>query len=392
MNDRNFRLVRLLVLLMAPLVLGCANRKNNTNNMPVEEFLQGTSSSPIQLTVVEDDEILKEYDSISSEILLYKVNEESESDIYIEPTSTYYDNYVGGREFEIPLVAYYDTEEATEYVSYPKLKLFITNNTEEILNISRLEVFVESSNIDKLPYVHIGTEMAYSNTLAIVNECWSNWGDAKLEYTLLKKDESFDGNYKNTKTIGCTKGIQRIDFTKDLMEMGYDYHSVKNKSESGDDNYVGLYITPENFYEYNHLFHPFEIGSGDGDIYYGFARIHGKLSFSNMNVKFKGKISLSTEVSFGGGLSENDAFDVQLKNEGENYSISKPYITSIKSNDSEMIVLTFMSEKSSNHKFVIKAINDEGVDVKTKTVYLHLLNPVCSSKHIWEKKKQYVKQ
>jgi len=57
-----------------------------------------------------------------------------------------------------------------------------------------------------------------------------------------------------------------------------------------------------------------------------------------------------------------------------------------------MITLAFISEKSSNHKLVIKAINDEGVDVKTKTINLHLLNPVYSSKHIWEKKKQYVEQ
>ncbi len=391
MINRYYKLLMLLVLPFVLLALGCSNRKGSTNSITTEGSLTGSASSTIQVTTVEKEKILKEYQGVQ-DVLLYQVEDENEKDIYIEPASTYYNQYVGGQEFEIPLVSFFDTEESTEYVSYPKLKLFITNNSETDFNINKLEVSVESSTIDELPYVHIGTEEAHSNTMAIVNECWSNWGSAKLEYTLLKKNESFDGEYKNTKTIGYSEGIQRIDFTNDLMEMGYDYQSVKAKSESDDENYIGSYITSGNFNEYAQLFYPFEIGSYDGNTYFGFARIHGKLSFSNMSVKFKGKISLSSEGSFGAGLEEDDSFDIQLRDNGANYNISKPYVTSIKPNNSEMITLTFMSEKSSNHKLVIKAINDEGVDVKTKTINLHLLNPVYSSKHIWEKKKQYVEQ
>ena len=378
-----FRFFALLTVFSC--LLGCAS---SSNQEQAEETIVDTddqSASIIQITTEERSKILEDNRyTLSPDAVTYFVENETENEVFIEPTSPYYDAYNSGNEFEIPLVAWYDPYESAEDIAYPQLKLYITNNTEEPLNISQLDVVVESSSIDKLPYVHIGTEESCSNNLAIVNESWYNWGSAKLDYTILRRNEKFDGTYRGSKTINYSEDIKRIDFTKELIDMGYDYYSVKELSESSDDDYIALYIPDDDLNEYLDLFYPFEIGADKFDAYFGFARIHGKLTFNNKVVKFRGKLTLSTPAEFGAGMSENDAFDIKLSSEGSDYVVTKPYVTTINPGFGEMVVLTFMCEKSSNHRFVIKAKNEEGVEVITKEVNLHLLNPRYSSKRIWE--------
>lgn len=326
----------------------------------------------------------------------------SEYDDYlsIDPTSYYYDLYTSGNRFEIPNIAF--IEDVTEWNIYPKIDCFIVNNTNSTLSINELTINVVSSEIDPLPYLYIASEEAYSNKLVIANESWDEWESAFLEYSILKKGENFNGVYSSKKVIPYFKDFYRIDFTQDLIAMGYDYAKVKSlDDEEYEDACVGIWINKGNYNTYKDIFLPFEIGieyiNNDGriivddDRYSGFARIYGKLSipeksFSN---EFYGRINLSTNGEFGAGMDEDDSFDVELKPIGKNYKIKFPYITTIEPEDSERIGLTILCQKSSLHSITIEAVNDNGLNIKSKEIKLHYLNPKHSSKKAWPKHKNY---
>ena len=129
--------------------------------------------------------------------------------------------------------------------------------------------------------MYIATEEAYSNQLAIANESWKDWGSATLRYKILRKGESFDGNYDKSTTINYKDGIQRIDFTDDLINMGYDYFLLAENVMSEGGNYINLNIDDENLENCKDYFNPFEIGSIYGNSYGGFARIHASLKFED---------------------------------------------------------------------------------------------------------------
>lgn len=329
----------------------------------------------------------------------------SEYDDYIsiDPTSYYYDLYTSGNRFEIPNIAF--LEDVTEWNIYPKIDCFIVNNTNSTLSINELTINVVSSEIDPLPYLYIASEYAYTNKLVIANESWNEWESAILEYSILKKGENFNGAYNSKKVIPYFKDFYRIDFIQDLIAIGYDYTKVKSidDREGNEDEFVWLWINQQNYNAYRDIFSPFEIGieyinKGGRKIvddyenrYSGFARIYGKLSipeksFSN---EFKGRINLSSTGEFGAGMDEDDSFDVELKPVGKNYKIKFPNITTIEPEDSERIGLTILCPKSSLHSMTIEAVNDNGLNIKSKEIKLHYLNPKHSSKKAWPKHKNY---
>ena len=372
------------------LIVGCDNKKNGIDSS-TETSETVSPSLRIETKMVSESDILNSYEGITDNVLTYIIKSEDESTINVEPNSQYYNLFTSDAEFEIPLTSYLEDEEPTEYVSYPKMNFFITNNSDVPLNISKLNVEVASSSIDNLPYVYIATEEAYSNQLAIANESWKDWGSATLRYKILRKGESFDGNYDKSTTINYKDGIQRIDFTDDLINMGYDYFLLAENVMSEGGNYINLYIDDENLENCKDYFNPFEIGSIYGISYGGFARIHASLKFEDgTSVRFKGKLSLSTPGDFGAGMEENDSFDVILKENGDNYVIEKPYSVSLQPGASDLIGVTFRCDKSTRHSFLVSAENNEGLIVKSKIIKLHLLNPRHSSKNIWQIKKQYI--
>lgn len=307
--------------------------------------------------------------------------------INIEPVSSKYETYKSGTDFEIEEVVVLNNDAPSEFIDYPRLLCYITNNSKEDLSVSRLSVNVENSELDKFPYLTIAAPAAYSNCIQLGNESWVNWGEATLEYTILKKGESFNGSYSESIKIPYFEHYYLIDFTNDLVSMGYDYNYVKSLDSSYSDedpyNCICPRITDENLA--SSVFSPFEICYDGEDWYNGFARVYCKLSFkgSKFSVKFHGNITLSTSGDFGAGMEEDDSFDVQLEPDKKNYQISLPYTTTISPGTTEMIGITLMAPKSSKHVFTIEAINDNNITVKTKPINLYFLYPRHSSKSIW---------
>ena len=399
------------------LLAGCDKGRPTTSNTQ-DSIDSKTSSLNIETKTVPAEEIEREYEEITDDVLTYSIINEDESLIKIEPTSRYYEQYTSQAEFEIPLVIEYSEIDFTkkvfinngaiddiydDYITYPKLRFYISNNTDSYLNITKLNIKVASSKIDEFPYVNIATEEFYSNQLAIVNQCWKNWGHATLNYRILRKDESFDGVYDRSRTINYVEGIQRIDFTDDLIDMGYDYNKLaENRVQPYDYEYdYGedyICIFDKEFDNFKEFFSPFEVGYSNVEGYegyFGFARIHARITFEDgTSVKFNGRLSLSTRVDGLGGLMEeykyDDSYDVKLKENANNYIIEKPYSVSLQLGESDLFSITFRCDKSTHHSFYVTAENDEGMEIKSKTINLHLMSPRHSSINKWQAKKQYM--
>lgn len=376
------------ILLLATLLilLSCSSKSRQNLETPIAE----PDKVDIPISVKIDSEKRNEQSDLT-----FRCVEENDNSIIIEPTSPYYDSYISDSRMEIPMIAFVEGM-PTEWNEYPHLEYYIINNTQQAISINSLEIEVDNSQLDPFPYLRILTEEAHSNCLTLVNDSWTNWGNIILNYTILKKGEAFDGVYKKKKTIPYFEELKRINFISDLKEMGYDDQAVKQLSRGEysepNESYVFAYITEDDLDKCASIFYPFEIGKNiKFSDYMGFARIYGELIFedSEHKVLFNGKLSLSTPGGFGAGMEENDAFDVQLLENGQNYTKAYPYITTIESGGSERVGLTFMCPKSSNHTFRLKAINENGLIIQSKTIQLHFLNPKHSSKILWQEQKKY---
>lgn len=378
-------------------LLLCCACGGNGNNKNSNLSFDGSNSSPARQEVpdVPISISLEHIDQFASNIR-FNITDEDEY-VAIEPTSTYYDAYMSSKRLHVENTAFV-SDMPTEYNEYPRVQCFIVNNTNETLSINALNLCVDNSTTDPLPYIHLFAEDAHSNTLTLVNEGWCNWGKATLRYVLLKKGEEFDGQYTKQKTIPYFDDFYRINFLDDMVEMGYDNDGLlrlENIQLGGmekdvDDDYVFAHIQDDQFETYRRAFYPFEIGTINYERM-GFARLYGKLTFSESDheVEFSAQISLTSEGGFGAGMDEDDAFDVQLKTSGDNYTLRYPYVTSIVPGGSERVALTLMCSQSTMHKMHIEAVNDNGLSIRSKEIRMHYLNPKHSSKNVWQKIKKY---
>lgn len=325
----------------------------------------------------------------------FKLDRQDESDLWVEPTSDYYDEYISGEcmDLDVDWGGYSYNDIRNEY---PIIGCHIVNNSDMTLSIDRLELNVSKSEEDPFPYVHIYTSDNMMNSICFTNESWTNWGKATLKYKILKKGEKFDGKYNKNRVIPYFEDDYELDLIDDLIEMGYNLEAIsKTLGEEIDNikNGFWIQIPEEKFEEWKRLFSPFEIGINETEEidengktiksfdeeakYYGFARIYGQLSFSKypLTVKFKGKIPLSTSGEYGAGNDIDDHFDVTLKPIGNDYVLRFPYVTTIAPGGNERINLRLKCEQSAIHHFKIKAVNSNDLDISSKNVHLHYIKP-----------------
>ena len=326
----------------------------------------------------------------------FKLGKQDKSDLWIEPTSRYYDDYISGECMDLDVDWGGDKNEEIRN-EYPIIGCHIVNNTDLPLSIDRLELIVSKSEEDPFPYVHIYTSDNLMNSICFTNENWTNWGKATLKYKILKKGEQFDGKYNKKREIPFFEDYYELNLIDDLTEMGYNLEAIsKTLGEEKDNIKDGFWvqIPEEKFEEWKNLFSPFEIGVNEiaeeidenGKTtetfdeeakYYGFARIYGQLSFSRypLTVKFKGKIPLSTSGEYGAGNDVDDRFDVTLKPIGTDYVLRFPYVTSIAPGGNERVNLRLKCKRSAIHHFKIKAINSNELDISSKNIHLHYIKP-----------------
>ena len=327
---------------------------------------------------------------------------ESEDVINIEPSSDYYNRYRSSERMELqsePNDGWFCDD-----LEYPHIEYIITNNTEEPISINSIKTIVEKSSDDQFPYLFIYQDGEYSNCLFFWNESWTDWGTMTFDYSILEKDESFNGQYDKTLSIPFFTDYMVVDFYNDLIEKGYDpeplnevyfelddnqYHWFKNTfkicGKGCDYSHLfmpSLYIAEEEIdaTSYSDLFYPFEYGNLMSMC--GYARFYGKISFSNSDFtkEIKGLIYLTPPGNGGADLELSEEFDIILKNNAEDYEISKPYVTVIAPHEAERISLTYKCSRSARHDFYVSIENENGLNIRSKNISLYLLNGRHSTK------------
>ena len=338
-----------------------------TNDM--DENTEETIDIPIaiHLSHTEDEDMKQLVDAE------YEVIRETEKDIYIDINSEYYKNYISGYRFIAPQLALFNNSENVECLT---INLDIVNNTNERLSIDELNVIVDESTLDTIPIIYICTTEAYSNCIYFVNESWFNWGGFTFSYSIMKKGESFNGEYKMHRHIDFFENYNIVDLLPDMKEMGYDFDNIVNIFEQygsyySIEDYEKMLYYPSDLpedYDLQCLFSPFDKGE---------AELYGKLKFDNIDfyVEFEAIVSLASWGGFGALSYANDNFDVKLNALGENYTLRYPYTTVIEPNGTEMIKLKVNADKSSSHKFHIDIKNGNGLIIRSKNIHYHHYYP-----------------
>ena len=291
----------------------------------------------------------------------FKIDNETDSVITIEPCTPYYKEWISNKRMEIPCLCYNG-----DILDCPKLDVYITNNTDQTISVSSLEFMVKESKIDDLPYIDISDNCTSPpNCLSLRNESWFNWGTMYLDYSILRKGEKFNGKYKGQKTIPYFEDVLDVDFTQDLAKMGLNINYLKERDY--------FHLDPEEFTpnEMLKVFHPFEVDE-EG---FGIFKIYGRIRFSKSKFtkEFYGYLDI-TPFGEGAANEESDKFDVKLEYDKKNYSISYPYNTVLRPGDNERVKLKLNCPRSSNHRFYISINNDNGLVMRTKDIQMHFIN------------------
>lgn len=397
-------LLCLVVISMISVSCGNFSKKNTSsddNQMEanligidgLDEISEESIDIPIAINLAHtEDEDMKQL--VDAE---YEITRETDNAICIDINSAYYKHYTLGARFKVDQLAFFENSENVEYLT---MNLDVVNNTNERLSINELNVIVEDSKPDTLPIVYICTTQDHSNCLYFVNESWFNWKGFTFSYSIMRKDESFSGEYIKRIHIPYFDNYTIIDLLPNMKEMGYDFDGLVNNIRnwnirrnrenntdwdiepiSYDENYkyLGFCITEndDDFGYFQELFSPFELKKDIFDEYVGSATLYGSIKFddSDFKVDFIAEISLSTSGGFGALSYENDKFDVKLKSSGEDYTLRFPYTTVIEPYGSEMIKLSVKADKSSLHKFHIDIKNDNGLKIRSKDVHFHHYYP-----------------
>ena len=315
----------------------------------------------------------------------YEITHENDNNLYIDINSDYYKKYLSRERFNASRLAFFENSENVEYLT---LNLDIVNNTDQNLSINEMYIDVDKSEIDTVPVIYICTTDNYSNCIHFVNQSWFDWKGFTFSYSILEKGESFDGHYKKSKHIDYFDKILIMDLLPDLIDMGYNFEGLKSSIRNRDakafvegeyGRFLYFYITEddEDFAYFQNCFKPFELKKTSYGEYMGMAYLYGSLKFddSDLEVDFKAELSLSTSAGWGALSYENDSFDVKLNSFDNNYTLRYPYTTVIEPYGAEYVKLTVAADKSSFHVFQINLKNDNGLNIKSKKIYLHYYYP-----------------
>lgn len=333
-----------------------------------------THCIPIHINLAHPTELTENSD------MQYQIKKGKNS-IIIYPTSYNFDGFNSGERYMVRNHGYFDSTEDVECIC---LEAIITNDTDVPISVDKLIFEVEDSHIDPAPYLYICTVEDTPNTIIISDEGWTDYGGFTLEYSLMKKGEKFNGKYTHKRKLARPADFLEIDFTEDMKKMGYNWDYLNSNFKDQNNKY--LFVSSDNYPgNPEKLFYPFEWSVIDYEytnIYIGFCRLYGKISFERGHkpVEFMANLQLSTEGGFGGYLSDSDHFDVELFTNKANYKVVKPYHTTLQPQSTEKVSINMGCPKSSYHKFIIRATNDTDIDIISLPISFHYMMPRHSSK------------
>ena len=395
------RLIPAIIILLSWIFFGCSSRSASDGMDSSETFLDSTDEEEenkltISFGIIDDI-------GEDNDIIKYAVKEVNDT-ISIYPDSGNYKNYRDSDEYEFHPER---DDYCSDYIQNPKLQLYITNNSDETISFDKLRVQVESSVLDTFPYLYIEQTQTIRYGMEILNECWTNWGVMTIEYSFLKKGETFNGQYRHSLKIPYFENAAIIDFKNDLISDGFNPQKIEKylaPSDLSDYEYSEIlryrspvfghnsktsdvdaaYLIPDlSTAQISDLAFPFEYGE-NYEQFYLFARMHARISFSKSKFtkKIKGIIPLTCIYPGGAENDIVDDFNIELKPTGDNYIIDLPYITTLRPGQSERIQLGIKCVKSSHHKFKCILSSHEEEVLKSKPIKFYNINGRHSSYYV----------
>jgi len=337
----------------------------------------------------------------TGEVVWYAKDNSSLDTIHFTPTSEYYDLYTSP--YRMVLIPSRDFN-WSDFIVNPTFDVYLSNNSNHDIAIDKLEFDVETSSLDTFPYIYLEQYYTFRNGIRLQNESWTNWGNMVLEYSLLHRNADFSGKYSHRILIPYFEDYAYVDFSTDLISEGLNTDNLEYYLEDiwDDDEFLPKPIFG-NLAKSEHLIFrrlspyqdisedilsnisfPFEYSYDYEGNPFIFARLYARMSFTNHDFTKEFSAIIPITCVYPGGASNDlvDEFNIELKPEGKNYSITLPYISKIAGNDSERVQVTVKCVKSSIHKLKIKATTTDGGIIISKPINFHNLNGRHSSYYL----------
>ena len=335
--------------------------------------------------------------------------EEKNGEYYVSPTHYYLNNFYQDEWINMEYLPWSDWQ-IEPYPHNPEFDIKIVNNTKKTLFVDKLYVDVEESKRDTRPLIFLYFNENLTSGFYMLDQSWESWDYFDFQFSILKKNEEFDGNYKYSQRIEAFEGVKYFDIKPYLIEEGVNYKELEkiaiekiekneyyDKSTSDQKLNIQEHIEKllsssffdKEVYDMIKPYMPFlvepwqEVAKGDySDISSRFPRayIYGEVKFNNYepSIFVTGELLLYL-IGGGADLQPSMAFDVELKLEGRDYTIEYPTSLVIKSKEAERIQIRLTAPQSSYHKFRFRLNSIEGTIISTKMINLELFR----QKHIF---------
>ena len=323
------------------------------------------------------------------------------------PNFQYIDTIINGSYSIIPHNIYYNNYFNKNYIDYtfadgwsggfPQvhacfLDVKIVNNSDATLILDKILIDVEESKTDQTPFLYVFTDDRFTSKLFFVNQGYGKWEGFDFEFTFLKDDQTFDGAYSFKTYIPYFENRFVLDLKPYIESFGFDYERLlKETSAKAEDNYILFSkFIPQNelndsliniYKKYTHPF-PLEVFHEDFGLEIIIrATLIGRLTFHDfpLCIDLKSLVFITTDGGWGDSFNLNfSAFDIKLRDDGENYQIKYPVSISLKPNEAERLALKFTAEKTSHHKLKVALDNINGIDIKSNLISLSIFHPIPS--------------
>lgn len=287
-------------------------------------------------------------------------------------------------------------------IKSPIFDLRIINNKDKSISIKKLRINVEKSRAYREPIVFLWHNDLTQMGLTLNNEGNTSITEIETNYSFSNKMGYKDSKYKYYKKFTYTENdsINKkttdytvLDFSESLKLEGIDVDFLK--SEAVSDLYIGNVEHESEILRQNILNalgnytdgYPNDSRISRTEFYafiYGTMKIKGLYQDTPVekNIDFEGKIALTIPMHAYGDLFVGQAYDVQLKNNGDNYNIDLETSKYIKPFEAEKFLLRIVSIESGFHSFSIDVIFSDDSFARSNKITFFNWSPRSKQKEL----------
>lgn len=268
-------------------------------------------------------------------------------------------------------------------MTLPQLDIKVTNNTNKTVFFNEAVFIVDSSQLDPSPLLLIpGT--GYNMRMDFENFGWKRIADATIRCNLIRPGEPKDFTQPATEIIDVTEDDQgdiSVDFSEVLARLGVDVETLSHPFDEYNGKTYKVTEKTGRIVLLSDAQYKKRILKACGPFPEGAVEVVGEISYANPvdtskmeSVRFLGSLEFG-EAPAGAPAPPSFGYGVKLDVDGQRYERRVQLAQALKPQDFDRFTIRIAADKSSIHRFRLRLLYDNGLDIESPPIELSLFMP-----------------